>query len=147
MSRNYSQRYDNEISYFAMNPENRPLITKTDIKGNIIFTNNIFRKITGYSKEELTGKPHSIVRHPDMPKAIFEEMWNHILNKKKWYGYLKNKTKDGKTYWTEVVIEPLIDENGNIEAFMSYQKFVKHNIKKLYNHNYKILKLKEVVSN
>ena len=59
----------------------------------------------------------------------------------------KNKTKDGKTYWTEVVIEPLIDENWNIEAFMSYQKFVKPNIKKLYEHNYKILKLKEAVSN
>ena len=91
----------------------RALITRTDKKGIITFASPAYRQMTKYSKEELIGKPHSIVRHPDMPEAAFKEMWDTIKQGKHWEGIVKNLRRDGKYYWVVVQIDP-IDENGNI---------------------------------
>ena len=72
------------------------LISKTNPKGIITYVNNLFCKISGYTKEELLGKPHNIVRHPDMPKTVFKELWETIKDKKQpWTGIIKNRTKQG----------------------------------------------------
>ena len=91
----------------------RALITRTDKKGIITFASKAYRDMTKYSRDELIGKPHNIVRHPFMPEAGFREMWNTIERGEHWEGMVKNLRKDGKYYWVVVQIDP-IDENGNI---------------------------------
>jgi len=89
----------------------------TDIKGNITYASEAFCKISGFTEEELLGKPHNIVRHPDTPKSTFKEIWKTIQNKKIWTGRIKNLKKDGSTYWVYATIEPLIDKKGNVEGY------------------------------
>ena len=95
------------------------IVSKTDVNGNITYVNEAFVKLSGYSKDELIGSNHNIIRHPDSPKGLFEDMWNRILNKEVWKGRVKNKTKDGGYYWVNVVIKPIIDENNNIIEFIA----------------------------
>jgi len=91
----------------------RALITRTDKKGIITFASKAYRQMTKYSKEELMGKPHSIVRDPIMPEAAFKEMWDTIQRGEHWEGMVRNLRKDGRYYWVIVQIDP-IDEAGNI---------------------------------
>ncbi|SFV65143.1 RESPONSE REGULATOR PROTEIN-CheY-like nd an HD-GYP domain [hydrothermal vent metagenome] len=95
------------------------IVSKTDKYGRITYANDKFCKISGYTQEELIGKAHSIVRHPDMPKSAFKEVWDTILAKKSWYGIVKNRKKDGSDYTVEVTINPIINENGEIEEFIA----------------------------
>ena len=98
------------------------MITETDTAGIITYANRKFREMTGYSKEELVGSPHSINRHPDMPKAAFKEMWETIKKGNYWEGYVKNIRKDGKYYLVLVWIKPKRDENGNIVGYIAGRK-------------------------
>lgn len=82
------------------------LVSETDEKGHIIFANDDFCKISGYSVDELMGKPHNIVRHKDMPKAAFKDLWETIKKGEVWTGYVKNITKDGDYYWVYATIFP-----------------------------------------
>ena len=91
----------------------RALVTRTDIKGIITFASKAYREMTKYSKNELIGAPHSIVRHPFMPEAAFKDMWDTILEGKHWNGLVMNLRKDGKHYWVDVHVDA-IDESGNI---------------------------------
>ena len=88
------------------------LLSETDEKGIIVYANNYFSKITGYSNKELVGKSHNIIRHQDVPKEIFKNMWEILKNDKWWNGVVKNKRKNGKYYWVHSVILPIILENG-----------------------------------
>ena len=94
------------------------IVSKADINGKITFVNDRFCKISGYSKEELIGKPHSIVRHPDMPSSAFKDMWETIQSKKPWNGKIKNLKKDGNTYWVDSTISPIVDYDGNIIEYI-----------------------------
>ncbi|NPA10674.1 MAG: EAL domain-containing protein [Epsilonproteobacteria bacterium] len=98
------------------------IVSKTDLQGNITYVNRSFEEISGYSKEELLGKPHSIVRHPDMKSETFEELWNTILNKKVWRGVVKNRKKSGESYYVDSIIKPIIDRDGNIKEFIALRK-------------------------
>ena len=100
----------------------RSLISETDLKGTITFVNREFVKMSGYSKDEAIGQPHSILRHPDMPRAAFEGMWKTIQAGQNWEGYVKNLRKDGKYYWVIVNIIPKKDENGNIIGYIASRK-------------------------
>ncbi|MDA3947066.1 MAG: PAS domain-containing protein [Helicobacteraceae bacterium] len=102
--------------------DGRSLISETDLKGVITFVNRKFVEMTGYTKQEAVGQPHSILRHPDMPKAGFEGMWNLIKEGKIWDGYVKNLRKDGKYYWVDVHIVPKKDENGTIIGYIASRK-------------------------
>jgi len=75
------------------------IVSKTDLKGNIIFINKNFSEISGYSEAELVGSPHNVVRHPDMPKAVFFLVWKTLLAGRPISGIVKNLTKDGRYYW------------------------------------------------
>ena len=95
------------------------IVSKTDPKGIITYVNDKFCELSGYSKEELIGKPHNLVRHPDMPKEVFKELWHTIKDKKEtWYGTVKNKKKDGGYYWVKATIKPILDVNGKIIEFI-----------------------------
>ena len=98
------------------------LVSQTDEKGIIRFANDDFCKIAGYTIEELVGQPHNIVRHPDMPKAAFKDLWTTIKNGKIWSGYVKNKTKDGGYYWVYATIFPMKDPQSGATFYMSCRR-------------------------
>ncbi len=102
--------------------EGRAIVSETDTKGVITYANRKFCEISGYSKEELLGKPHNIIRHPDMPKKAFETMWSTIKQGKVWTGLVKNLRKDGRYYWVETTITPVMDENGAIVRYAAARK-------------------------
>jgi PAS domain S-box-containing protein len=95
------------------------MITETDKSGIITYVNQKFREMTGYSKEELIGSPHSINRHPDMPKVAFKEMWKTIKGGEYWNGHVKNICKDGSFYTVEVWIKPRLDKENNIIGYIA----------------------------
>ena len=103
------------------------MITETDTAGIITYANRKFREMTGFSNEELIGSPHSISRHPDMPKGIFRGMWKVISAKKIWRGYVKSLRKDGKFYWALLYVQPKIDENNEIVGFVAGRKIAYRN--------------------
>lgn len=88
------------------------LVSETDEKGHIIFANDDFCKIAGYDISELLGNPHNIVRHQDMPKLAFEDLWKTIKNGNVWKGIVKNKTKNGGFYWVRATVYPSQDPSG-----------------------------------
>jgi aerotaxis receptor len=88
------------------------LVSETDEKGNIIFANEDFCRIAEYSVNELIGKPHNIVRHKDMPKAAFKDLWDTIKQGKVWTGYVKNQTKSGNYYWVFATVFPTTISEG-----------------------------------
>lgn len=102
--------------------DGRSLISETDTKGIITYINRKFTEMTGYTAAEAVGQPHSILRHPDMPKAGFEQMWKIIKSGKIWEGYVKNLRKDGKYYWVIVHIVPKFDEKGEIVGYIASHK-------------------------
>jgi len=89
------------------------ILSRADLAGIITHVSRAFCDISGYSREELIGKPHNIVRHPDMPSGIFKEMWQALKNSACWHGEVKNLRKDGLYYWIEVHAEPEYDSDGN----------------------------------
>lgn len=99
--------------------ENSNIVSKTDLRGVITFVNDEFCKISGYTKEELIGKNHNIIRHPDVPKETFEELWNAILSKKPYKTTAKNRCKNGSTVYLNTTITPILDENDEIKEFIA----------------------------
>ena len=108
---------DEEITF-----DGRTLISETDTKGVITYVNRKFVEMSGYSKEEVIGIAHNILRHPDMPKEAFKQMWQTIKSGTIWEGYVKNLRKDGKFYWVIVHIVPKIDEHGEIIGYIASRK-------------------------
>ena len=98
------------------------LVSQTDEKGKILFANDDFCKIAGYKIEELVGKNHNIVRHPDMPKAAFKSLWDTVKQGKIWDGYVKNKTKDGGYYWVYATVYPMHDPVRNARTYLSCRR-------------------------
>jgi len=94
------------------------IVTKTDTKGIITYANEKFCEISGYTKEELIGSPHKIVRHPDMPSSVFQEMWQTIQQKKTWKGVIKNLNKNGSSYYVQSTIKPIVDYDGEIIEYI-----------------------------
>lgn len=102
--------------------EGRAIVSETDLDGVITFANRRFCEISGYSANELVGQPHSIIRHPDMPKAAFAQVWKTIQAGTIWHGLVKNLRKDGKFYWVDTEISPMYDNNGVIKGYMAARK-------------------------
>ncbi|WP_456432811.1 HD domain-containing phosphohydrolase [Nitratifractor sp.] len=105
------------------------IVSKADVGGRITYANDKFCEISGYSREELLGKPHNIVRHPDVPKAVFKEMWQTILDKKPWSGIVKNRKKSGDFYVVEATINPILNHKGEIEEFIAIRNDITEVIK------------------
>jgi len=98
------------------------IVSKTDLKGRITYTNKIFMEMAEYTEFELLGKPHSIIRHPDMPKAVFKYLWDTIEKKEEVFAFVINKTKNGNDYWVYANITASLDEKGNIIGYYSVRR-------------------------
>jgi PAS domain S-box-containing protein len=106
------QQYKNTV-------DRSSIVSKTDPRGVITYVNEAFCRISGYKEEELLGKPHNLVRHPDMKASVFKEMWNTLKKRKEpWIGEVKNKKKDGSAYWVQTIINPILDANGKILEYI-----------------------------
>jgi aerotaxis receptor len=102
----------NDKEYFL--DEGQIIVSHTDLKGIITYVNHDFESISGFHKEELIGRPHSIIRHPDMPRSAFYDLWAVIKDGKPWQGYVKNRTKDGGFYWVDARVSPLYEEGQHV---------------------------------
>ena len=106
------------------------LISETDSKGMITYASESFCKIAGYKIEELLGQPHSIVRHPDMPREAFKQLWTSVKDKGFWTGFVKNARKGGGFYWVFATVLRKIDRNGNISYVSIRVKPTRDDVKK-----------------
>ncbi len=97
------------------------IVSKTDLKGVITFINRDFIDVSGFDEDELLGKSHNIVRHPDMPPEAFADLWNTVKAGKPWIGIVKNRCKNGDHYWVEAIVSPM-QENGQVVGFISVRK-------------------------
>ncbi|MFB5084080.1 methyl-accepting chemotaxis protein [Symbiobacterium thermophilum] len=102
-------------------PAEERLISETDLRGIITTANASFCAVAGYSREELVGKPHNIVRHPDMPSAAFKDMWDTIQAGERWVGIVKNRCKNGDHYWVKAFVSPVL-EDGKIIGYRSVRR-------------------------
>ncbi len=100
------------------------IVSKANTDGIITYANDRFAQISGYTKEELLGEPHNIIRHPDTPSEIFADLWKSIRHKKTWQGILKNRAKDGREYYVKSTIFPILDEHGDITEYMGLREDV-----------------------
>lgn len=115
------------LNEYKKSIDHSTIVSMTDERGIIIDVNDAFVKVSGYSADELIGKAHNIIRHPDSPSVLFSEMWDTLSKRQIWQGILKNRAKDGKTYYVDTTITPIVDKNGVIEKFLA----LRHDITKL----------------
>ncbi|MCK9202083.1 MAG: PAS domain-containing methyl-accepting chemotaxis protein [Gallionella sp.] len=107
----------NEVPF----PAGAVLVSKTDTKGVITYCNDAFVAISGYTREELIGKNHSIVRHPDMPPQAFKWLWDTLKSERPWRGMVKNRCKNGDHYWVRATVAPVIEDD-KIMGYVSIRK-------------------------
>lgn len=111
--------------------DNRTIIvTETNEKGIIEFANTDFCKLSGYTLEELVGNPHNMVRHSDMPKWAFEDLWKTIKSGKMWKGIVKNRTKNGGYYWVKANVYSSKSSNGSLRYISVRVKPTKNEVEK-----------------
>ncbi len=102
--------------------QNDFIVSKTDLKGRITYVNKIFMQMGEYTEAELLGKAHSIIRHPDMPKAVFKLLWERISKKEEIFAYVINKTKNGNDYWVFANVTASVDEKDNLVGYYSVRR-------------------------
>ncbi|WP_374302178.1 PAS domain-containing protein [Ferrovibrio sp.] len=102
--------------------ENQIIVSKTDLKGRITYVNDIFCQVGLYEEEEVLGQPHSIVRHPEMPRAVFHLLWQRIRDGEEIFAYVKNLAKNGDHYWVLAHVTPSRDLQGNVDGFHSNRR-------------------------
>lgn len=122
-----NQKLFRETKQLEVALDENSIVSRTDPKGRITYANEKFCKISGFSRDELIGKAHNIVKHPANPKSFYRELWDTIKAKKVFRGDLKNRAKDGGTYYVDMTIIPLLDEEGEIYEYLS----VRHDISEL----------------
>lgn len=98
------------------------IVSKTDLNGRITYANDVFLKIAGFSEEEVLGKAHSIVRHPDMPRCVFKFLWDTISTGNEVFAYVINRAKNGDHYWVFAHVTPTFDSNNNIISYHSNRR-------------------------
>ena len=114
MARKHAQVVDSEVEF----PADVQLVSTTDLRGVITYANPAFCRIAGYQVDELVGHNHNLVRHPDMPKAAFADLWDRLKEGNPWRGMVKNRCKDGRYYWVDAYVTPIY-ENGKISGYQS----------------------------
>jgi len=102
--------------------DNDFIVSKTDLKGTLTYVNQTFMEFAKFNEKELLGKPHSIIRHPDMPRVIFKLLWDTIQQKKELNAYVKNLSADGSFYWVFANVTPVMNEHGEIVGYYSVRR-------------------------
>lgn len=98
------------------------IVSMTDLKGRITYGNRIFIEYSGYSEAELLGTQHNIIRHPDMPRAVFKLLWDKIQNREECFAYVKNMAKDGSFYWVFANVTSTFSSAGNATGYLSVRR-------------------------
>ncbi len=98
------------------------IVSKTDLKGRLTYVNQSFCHIAGYTEPELLGQPHSLIRHPDMPRAVFKLLWDTIAEGREIFAYVKNMAKSGDYYWVLAHVTPSYDSNRKIIGYHSNRR-------------------------
>ena len=98
------------------------IVSKTDLKGRITYANKVFADICGYNEAELIGQPHSIVRHPDMPRCVFKLLWETLAEGREIFAYVKNMTRRGDYYWVFAHVTPSFDAGGKVIGYHSNRR-------------------------
>ncbi|MBE9525416.1 MAG: PAS domain-containing protein [Proteobacteria bacterium] len=98
------------------------IVSKTDAKGRLTYANRIFIEFSKYSEEELLGKQHNIIRHPDMPRGVFKLLWDTLSQGKEIFAYVKNMSKDGSFYWVIANVTPSYDLQGKLIGYYSVRR-------------------------
>ncbi|NWG86079.1 MAG: PAS domain-containing protein [Hydrogenophilaceae bacterium] len=112
------------------------IVSKTDLKGRITYGNRIFIEFSGYTEEELLDSQHNIVRHPDMPRAVFKLLWDTIQAGNECFAYVKNMAKDGSFYWVFANVTPSYDSTGKLIGYLSVRRKPKPEAVKLVSRLY-----------
>lgn len=102
--------------------ENDFIVSMTDTKGRITYGNRIFIEFSGYAESELVGTQHNIIRHPDMPRGVFQLLWDKIQSGNECFAYVKNMSKDGGFYWVFANVTPTFDPAGKITGYLSVRR-------------------------
>jgi len=103
-------------------PEDEIIVSKTDLKGKLVYANELFLTIADYTEPEILGQPHNIIRHPDMPRCIFDLLWHTLKSGEELFAYVVNRTKYGDHYWVFAHVTPTIDTNSNIIGYHSSRR-------------------------
>ncbi len=98
------------------------IVSKTNLKGHITYANSIFQDLSGYTEKEILGQPHAMVRHPDMPRAIFKLLWDTIQSGREIFAYVVNISKNGDHYWVLAHVTPSFDADGQISGYHSNRR-------------------------
>ncbi len=98
------------------------IVSKTDLKGRITYCNDVFLRVAGYTEKEILGQPHSIIRHPDMPRCVFKLLWDTLESGKEVFAYVVNRAKNGDHYWVLAHVTPSRDESGNVVGYHSNRR-------------------------
>lgn len=98
------------------------IVSKTDLKGRITYANQVFAKVSGYSRAELMNQPHSIIRHPDMPRCVFKLLWDRIQDGHEVFAYVKNMARSGAYYWVFAHVTPSYDADGAMVGYHSNRR-------------------------
>ncbi len=113
------------------------IVSKTDVKGILTYTNKLFLEIADYTEQEVIGQPHNMIRHPDMPRCIFELLWQTITQGNEIFAYVINLAKNGDHYWVFAHVTPILDNQKNIIGYHSSRRVpssrILPNIKDLYS--------------
>ncbi|GJM03154.1 MAG: transcriptional regulator [Rhodomicrobium sp.] len=104
------------------------IVSKTDLKGHITYTNKVFLDIAGYAEEEVLGQPHKLIRHPEMPRCIFKLLWETIESGSEVFAYVINRCKNGDHYWVYAHVTPSFDMNGTIIGYHSNRRVPQRDI-------------------
>jgi PAS domain S-box-containing protein len=102
--------------------ENELIVSKTDLKGRITYANDVFLRVSRYTREEIIGAPHSIIRHPDMPRCVFKLLWDTIQTGGEIFAYVLNMASNGDHYWVFAHVTPTFDAGGNISGYHSNRR-------------------------
>ncbi|WP_421293287.1 methyl-accepting chemotaxis protein [Aeromonas taiwanensis] len=129
----------NEEVDFSVNEQ---LVSTTDLQGVITYANDNFCRVAGYSRAEMIGQHHNMVRHPDMPKAAFADLWSKLKQGKPWRGMVKNRCKDGRYYWVDAYVTPIF-EQGRINGYQSVRSRAVPEMKEVAARTYARLKAVE----
>lgn len=98
------------------------IVSKTDQKGRLTYCNDIFLRVSGYRESELLGQPHSIIRHPDMPRCVFALLWETIQDGREIFAYVVNRAKNGDHYWVNAHVTPSRDGSGRVVGYHSNRR-------------------------
>lgn len=115
------------------------IVSMTDPKGRITYGNRTFIEFSGYSEAELLGSQHNIIRHPDMPRAVFKLLWDKIQNREECFAYVKNMSRDGGFYWVFTNVTQNLDASGNITGYFSVRRKPKASSIKTMTEVYRIM--------